>query len=190
MIQWGSGSTSNSNAYRNVPLYESFIDTTYSVSIEFVKRGDSVDKYWIGNSTGEDTRRTNGFDLFLRRTTGLEQPVVFSYVAVGRWKWLLPASDGMPECVSTGYNSACISACVNRNLWCGWLRRHRKSNNVTCIFCGGHDAWCTDKRYCKIVHGISGTAGSRRRKSCSPPLNDGPVRKFEVIVSLLRQFFI
>ncbi len=86
MIQWGMGSTSNYNAYREVSLYEPFVDTTYSVSIEFLRNGNTVDKYLIGDAGGNDTRRVNGFDLYLRRSTGTQYAVVFSYIAIGRWK--------------------------------------------------------------------------------------------------------
>ena len=86
MIQWGSGSTANANAYREVSLYEPFVDTTYSVSIEFPGNGNTVDEYWIGDAGGNDTRRVNSFDLFLRRSTGTQYSVLFSYIAIGRWK--------------------------------------------------------------------------------------------------------
>ena len=86
MIQWGSGSTSNSNAYRNVSLYESFVDTSYSISIEFARNGNTVDEYWIGDAGGNDTRRVDGFDLYLRRSTGTQYSVSFLYIAIGRWK--------------------------------------------------------------------------------------------------------
>ena len=86
MIQWGSGSTANANSYREVSLYEPFVDTTYSVSIEFPGNGNTVDEYWIGDAGGNDTRRVNSFDLFLRRSTGTQYSVLFSYIAIGRWK--------------------------------------------------------------------------------------------------------
>ena len=86
MIQWGNGTTFNTNAYREVSLYEPFADTTYSVSIEFSRNGNTVDKYWIGDAGGNDTRRVNSFDLFLSRSTGTQYSVLFSYIAIGRWK--------------------------------------------------------------------------------------------------------
>lgn len=86
MIQWGNGSIANTNAYRDISLHQPFADTIYSVSIEFLSNGNTVDEYWIGDAGGNDTRRVNGFDLFFRRSTGSQNTVIFSYVAIGRWK--------------------------------------------------------------------------------------------------------
>ena len=86
MIQWGGGSTANTNGYTSIPLYEQFVNTEYSVSVEFVKNGNTIDDYWLGDAGGNDNRRTDGFDLFVKRPAGTTYTVVFTYIAVGKWK--------------------------------------------------------------------------------------------------------
>ena len=38
MIQWGRGSTANTNGYTSISLYEQFVNTEYCVSVEFVRK--------------------------------------------------------------------------------------------------------------------------------------------------------
>ena len=85
MIQWGSDTTSNTNAVKIINLQIPFIDNNYFVTYQFTRNANTVTRSWIGDAGGNESRTEDNFGIYLQRSSGTST-VTISWFAIGKWK--------------------------------------------------------------------------------------------------------
>ena len=85
LIQWGSDTTSNTNAVKVINLQIPFINNSYFVTYQFTRNANTVTKSWIGDAGGNEARTEDNFGIYLQRPSGTST-VAISWAAIGRWK--------------------------------------------------------------------------------------------------------
>ncbi len=85
LIQWGSDTTSNTNAVKVINLQIPFINNSYFVTYQFTRNANTVTRSWIGDAGGNEARTEDNFGIYLQRSSGTSM-VYISWAAIGRWK--------------------------------------------------------------------------------------------------------
>ena len=85
LIQWGSDTTSNTNAVKVINLQIPFINNSYFVTYQFTRNANTVTRSWIGDAGGNEARTEDNFGIYLQRSSGTST-VAISWAAIGRWK--------------------------------------------------------------------------------------------------------
>ena len=85
LIQWGSDTTSNTNAVKVINLQIPFINNSYFVTYQFTRNANTVTRSWIGDAGGSEARTEDNFGIYLQRPSGTSSADI-SWAAIGRWK--------------------------------------------------------------------------------------------------------
>ena len=85
LIQWGSDTTSNTNAVKVINLQIPFINNSYFVTYQFTRNANTVTRSWLGDAGGNEARTEDNFGIYLQRPSGTSSADI-SWAAIGRWK--------------------------------------------------------------------------------------------------------